>query len=99
MDMKIFFVISLCLIYQCFCCSYTQRFVLPYDDPKFTKVEALPNVYNWDQMLLFIPDSGSKVKHPYFKPANLKKNNFTALESKVFKFRKKNNGFSFSHRK
>ena len=74
MDMKIFFVISICLIYQCFCCSYTQRFVLPYDDPKFTKVEALPNVYNWDQMLLFIPDSGSKVKHPDVKPANLNKN-------------------------
>ena len=35
-------------------CKYLQTHVLPYDDPNF-QTNSLPNIYNWDQMMVFIP--------------------------------------------
>ena len=35
-------------------CQYREIKVLPYEDPNFQK-NSLPNIYNWDQMMVFIP--------------------------------------------
>ena len=35
-------------------CKYIETQVLPSDDPNF-EMNSLPNIYNWDQMMVFIP--------------------------------------------
>ena len=45
-------------------CKYIETQVLPSDDPNF-EMNSLPNIYNWDQMMIFIPVT----KNPEYKVA------------------------------
>ena len=45
-------------------CKYIETQVLPSDDPNF-EMNSLPNIYNWDQMMIFIP----VIKNPEYKVA------------------------------
>ena len=35
-------------------CHYVKTKTLSFDDPNF-HIHSLPNIYNWDQMMVFIP--------------------------------------------
>ena len=56
--MKYSIILTLCIISEInviLSCHSTVSKILPYNDPNFFHMNSLPNIYNWDQMMVFIP--------------------------------------------
>ena len=56
--MKYSIILTLCIISEInviLSCHSTINKILPYNDPNFLHMNSLPNIYNWDQMMVFIP--------------------------------------------
>ena len=56
--MKYSIILTLCIISEInviLGCHSTVTKILPYNDTNFFHMNSLPNIYNWDQMMVFIP--------------------------------------------
>ena len=56
--MKYSIILTLCIISEInviLGCHSSVTKILPYNDPNFVHMNSLPNIYNWDQMMVFIP--------------------------------------------
>ena len=56
--MKYSIILTMCIISEInviLGCHSSVTKILPYNDPNFNHMNSLPNIYNWDQMMVFIP--------------------------------------------